>query len=155
MTSTRGLGIAEPGCIFDQRVQNRLQIKSRAAYDFQHFARRSLLLQGLGEIAVANLQFLKQPDVFDRDHGLVGECFKKSDLLVGERIDCGTTNKNRSNRNTFPHQWHSKLGSITYSFNAGLEDLRKLSRGYRQQILNMDWLTVDNGSASYGTTVNR
>jgi hypothetical protein len=41
------------------------------------------------------------------------------------------------------------LGSITFSFNASREDLWKLSRSYRQQIFDMDWLPFDNGSAGY------
>jgi hypothetical protein len=40
------------------------------------------------------------------------------------------------------------LGSVSF-IHAGLGDLRKLSRAYSQQILNVDWLTLNNGSASY------
>ena len=94
-------------------------------------------------------QLLEQPCVFDRNDRLSGEGFYESDLFFGERINFDSTNKNRSNRNTFAHEWDSKLGSITFSLNASLNDLWKLSRGYRQQVLNMDWLPLDNGSACY------
>ena len=43
-----------------------------------------LLLQSFGEVTVAFLQFLEQPDVFDRDHRLVGEGFEQFDLRRGE-----------------------------------------------------------------------
>ena len=45
------LGIAKSGCVLNQRIQHRLQVKSRAAYDFQYFAGRRLLVQRFGEIA--------------------------------------------------------------------------------------------------------
>ena len=45
---------------------------------------RRLLLQGLGERAVALLQLLEQPGVLDGDHGLVGEGLQQRDLLLGE-----------------------------------------------------------------------
>src|SRR5262249_45678725 len=106
------------------------------------------MLQGFSQLYVPFLQFFERPNILDRDHGLVGKGLQKSYLLVGEMIDCGTTNENRSNRNTFAHQWYSKLGSVSF-IHAGLWDLRKFSRSYRRQILNVDGLTLDNGSAGY------
>jgi hypothetical protein len=39
--------IAKPGCRFNQRLQNRLQIERRPADDFEHARSRRLLFQRL------------------------------------------------------------------------------------------------------------
>src|SRR5262249_47976183 len=105
-------------------------------------------LQGFAQFRVACLQLFEQAHVFNGNHGLVSESLEERDLLVDEWIDCGTTNQNRSNCKTFTHQWYSKLGSTSLNVNDGV-DLRKLSRRYGHQILNMDWLALDNGPACY------
>src|SRR5262245_14691991 len=130
-------------------IQDRLNIRGRAADDAEHLGRRCLVLQGFAQLCIAFLDLFEQTDVFDSDHSLIGESFYDSELFFGKRIKFISTNKNRSNRNTFTHERDSKLSAITFSFNSGLKDLRKLSRRYRQQILNMDRLTLDNGPARY------
>ena len=45
------------------------------------------MLQRLAQFCVALLEFFEQPDILDGDHGLVGEGFKESDLLVGRRAN--------------------------------------------------------------------
>ena len=42
------------------------------------------MLQGLAQFCVAFLQFFEQSDVLDGDHRLIGEGFKKRDLLFSE-----------------------------------------------------------------------
>ena len=69
--------------------KHRLQVGRRAADDAQDLAGRRLLLQRLGQLAVALLQLLEQPRVLDGDDGLVGEGLQQRDLLVGERLDLG------------------------------------------------------------------
>ena len=54
--------------------QHGLQIERRAADDFEHVGGGGLLLQRLA-------QFVKQPDVLDRDDCLIGEGLKQIDLL--------------------------------------------------------------------------
>ena len=44
----------------------------------QDFTRRRLLLQRLGQFAIAVLQFLEQPHVLDGDDRLVGEGFEQA-----------------------------------------------------------------------------
>ena len=75
------LGIAKSGCVLNQRIQHRLQVKSRAAYDFQYFAGRRLLVQRFGEIAVAFLQFFEQSHVLDGDNGLIGKGFEQCNVF--------------------------------------------------------------------------
>jgi len=48
-------------------------------------AGRGLLLQGFGQILGALPDFVEQPRVLDRDHGLVGKGLQQLDVLVGER----------------------------------------------------------------------
>src|SRR5262249_14231448 len=136
------------GGAFDDGVEHRLHVRGRAADDAEHFGSPRLMLQGLTQLSVAFLQLFEQSHVHDRDHGLFGKSFKEGNLVVGEWIDCGTTNENCSNCKIFTHQWHSKLASTSLNVNDGV-DLRKLSRRYGHQILNMDWLALDNGPACY------
>src|SRR3989442_14843769 len=99
--------------VLNKRVQNGLQVKSRAANDFQNFAGRRLLVQSFGEVAVASLQFLKQAHVLDGDHRLVGEGLEKSDLLLREWAHLGASDQNNANRNSFSLQWSDQYGSDT------------------------------------------
>ena len=61
----------ETGCT---SVGERLMMPSTSA-------RRRLMLQGLAQFCIALLDFFEQPHVFNGDHRLVGESFKKCDLL--------------------------------------------------------------------------
>ena len=59
------------------------------------------MLQGLTQFLVAFLQFLEQPHVLDGDHCLVGEGFKKLNLLVREWTHFLAANQNSPEGNTF------------------------------------------------------
>ena len=72
------------GAALRDGVEHRLDVRRRTADHAQDLARRRLLLQGLGEVAIAGFQLLEQPHVFDRDDRLVGEGLEQRDLLVGE-----------------------------------------------------------------------
>src|SRR4029453_15483415 len=63
--------------------------------DPQNLAGGGLLLQRLGQLAVAPLQFLEQPHVFDSNDGLVGEGFQQCDLRVGKRSRLRSANGDR------------------------------------------------------------
>src|SRR5262245_22053643 len=67
--------IAQPRGIFDNYVEHRLKLRGRACDYTQNLAGGRLLLQRLGEISVAFLQFLEQTDVLNGDHGLICEGF--------------------------------------------------------------------------------
>src|SRR5262245_4127116 len=79
------IGTAEPCGVFDQSFQNGIKVERRAADHLKDFACSGLLLQGLGEVAIADLQLLKKPHVLDRDDGLIGEGFEEGNLLLGKR----------------------------------------------------------------------
>ena len=51
------------------------------------------MLQRLAQFCVALLEFLEQSHVLDGDDRLIGEGFKKRDLLVGEGTDLGSANQ--------------------------------------------------------------
>ena len=74
------VGIAEPGCRFNESLQNCPQIKGRAADDLEHVGRGGLLLQRF-------TQLVKQARILDCDDGLCGEVLDKIDLFVGEGAD--------------------------------------------------------------------
>ena len=65
----------------DYGVEDRLHVRRRAADDAEHLGRCRLMLQGLAQFRVALLDFLEQPDVFDGDHGLIGEGFQETICL--------------------------------------------------------------------------
>src|SRR6516225_7026233 len=82
-------------------IKDAVQIGWRAANDCQDLARRCLLFQSCAEITVSCLKFLEQARVLDRDHGLVSERFKKSELLLCKRADLLPTDMNRTDRRSF------------------------------------------------------
>ena len=100
------------------------------------------------------IQFFEQPHVLDGDHGLVGEGFEKSDLLVGERSDFRAAHQDRSNRNTFPQQRRNKNspGSLGLLQRLGV---RKLGVNLRQDIGDVNGLSVDYGPACWPLAVNK
>ena len=64
---------AETSSGFDECVEHRLQIESRAADDLEHIRGRGLLLQGF-------TQLIQQPGVLDGDDGLVREILHQINL---------------------------------------------------------------------------
>ena len=73
--------------MFGDGIEHGLQFGRRAAYDREDITCRRLLFQRLSQLAVADLQFIKQAHVLDRDHRLVGECGDQFDLLVCKGLD--------------------------------------------------------------------
>src|SRR5262245_30335891 len=57
--------VAEPGCRFQKRLQDGLQIERRATNELEHIGGGGLLLQRLAEL-------VEQAGVLDGDDGLVG-----------------------------------------------------------------------------------
>ena len=66
--------VAQPRGILRNHIEHRLDIRRRAGDDAENFTRRRLLLQRL------MLLDSEQPDVLNRDNGLVGEGFEQLDL---------------------------------------------------------------------------
>ena len=68
---------------FDQRVEHRLQIESRAADHLEHVGGGGLLLQRFA-------QLVDQACIFDRDSGLIGKGPHQSNLRFRERLHLAT-----------------------------------------------------------------
>ena len=92
-----------PRRALDDGIEHRLHIRRRAADDAEHLGGCSLMLQGLAQFCIAFLEFFEQPHVLDGDDGLVGEGFKKGNLLFGERSDFRAANINHPQRAAVPH----------------------------------------------------
>ena len=90
----------------DDRIQYWLNVRRRAGDNTRNFAGRSLLLQRLGEIAVAFLQLFEQPHVFDRDHSLIGESLDQLNLALSKWLDKVTPDRYGSNCRTLSQQWY-------------------------------------------------
>src|SRR5712691_1537725 len=72
--------VAQPHGASDDRVEDRLHVGLRSADDAQDLGRRRLLFQRFGEVSVADLELLEEPDVLDGDDRLVGEGLEEGDL---------------------------------------------------------------------------
>ena len=66
------------------------------------------MLQCLAQFRVALLEFFEQPDILDRNDRLIGEGFKKRDLLVRERPNFRAANKNDPDWHALAQQWRGK-----------------------------------------------
>jgi hypothetical protein len=71
---------AAPG----DRVEDWLGVHRRGPDDPQNLASRGLLIQGLGQFAIARLQLPEQPHVLNGDDGLVGEGLQQLHFRVQE-----------------------------------------------------------------------
>ena len=82
-------------------------IVGRRAGDDPRISRgRRLLLERLGELAVARLELLEQADVLDRDHRLGGEGLEQLDLLVRERPRARPPDEDAAQGRAVPQERH-------------------------------------------------
>src|SRR5262245_2626275 len=135
------------GCALNDGVKHWLHVRGRPADDAEHLGGCRLMLPGLAYLRVALAEFLEQADVLDGDDGLIGESFKKSDLLVRERPDLQTSNKNHSDGNAFSEQGRGKDGSKAYQLLVRF-GLRELGFQFCHNIMNMDCFPVEHRTAT-------
>ena len=90
---------------FDQRVEHRLQVESRAADDLEHVGGGGLLLQRFA-------QLVEQAGVLDGDDGLGGEVRHQLDLLVGERPDLLAVDGDGTDQLVLLEHRNDKYGAI-------------------------------------------
>ena len=89
------------------------------------------MLQRLAQFRVALLEFLEQPNILDRDDGLVGKGFEQSDLFVREwtnflrrikiaPIEIPSRNNGvaSSGANTLQRSWNLSLWKLGFSSSA-------------------------------------
>ena len=96
------IGLAEASGRFDECLQYRLQIESRAADDLEHVGGGGLLLQRFA-------QLVEQPRILDGDDGLGGEVLDQLNLLVGERLDLIAGRYEDADRRSFSQQRDTKI----------------------------------------------
>ena len=107
------LGLADARGILKHGLEHRLQFAGRRTYDLQHFGRRRLLLQQLGEIVGALAQLVEQPRILDGDDGLGGEVSEQRNLLFGKRPHLLPVNSDGSDQFSLFEHGHQKEGSGT------------------------------------------
>src|SRR3990170_4794321 len=138
-------GAAERRSILNKGIQDWLKIECRPANDLEHLTGGRLLIQRLGKVTIALLQFFEQPHVLDGDDGLIGESFEKSDLLIGERADVRSADMNCADRQAFAKQWRDQNSSNL----AGPKAIRKFGARLRgQNVMDVHGLSVDHCSAA-------
>jgi hypothetical protein len=85
----------------DDRAENRLHVRGRAADDTEHFRRRGLMFQSFAQFGIAFLQFSEQPDILDRDDSLRGKNFKQLYVPFRKWPDFLSPNNDYADRNSF------------------------------------------------------
>ena len=134
-----------PRGALDNGVEYRLHVRGRAADDAEHLGGRRLMLQRLAQFRVALLEFLEQAHVLDGDHGLIGEGFQELICFSVKGSELMRSNKNCSNRNTFAHEWNSKLGSSQLPPLVRVLETRKLGP-VATAMPGYEWLALEKGS---------
>ena len=99
---------AHPRGIPGDGVQHRLKITGVAADGPEDVARRRLLLQRLGQVAVARLQLREQAHVLDGDHGLIGKRPEQLDLPVRRTGPHPSGHRDRAERDLSAHHRHEQ-----------------------------------------------
>src|SRR5712691_10403909 len=89
------------------RLEGRLDVRRRATDHLKDLARRRLLLERLGEVAVTSLQLVEEPHVLDGDHGLVCEGLEELDLAFRER-PFGLRHDDGADGLAFAQHWHDQ-----------------------------------------------
>src|SRR5262249_11459201 len=109
LPSYRGVvGVTKAASRFNERLQHRLEIESRAADNLEHIGGGCLVLQRFTEIARARLHLLEQPCVLDGDDSLRGKILDQTYLLIVEGADLLAINSDRTNQVVFLEHWHDQ-----------------------------------------------
>ena len=144
-----------PRGALDDGVEDRLHVRRRAADDAEHLGRCRLMLQGLAQFCVALLEFFEQPHVLDGDHRLIGEGFEQRDLFIGERSE-PRIGEAEWRRSATPSRSNGTARAVRVPVTCwtGL-GFRILGIEQRQNIINVNRLAVDNGSAGRCASTER
>ena len=83
--------ITKPRRVFGDDIEHRLNVSRRACNHPQYLARRSLLLQRLGDLPIALFELIEQANVFDCDNRLVSEGLQEFHLRRCKRMHLAAT----------------------------------------------------------------
>src|SRR5262249_896825 len=127
----------------DDRVEHRLDIRLRLADDAQNVTGGSLLVERRGQVTVTRLEFLEQPHVFDRDHGLVGEGLEEGDVMSSEATSFAASHRYRPDGPVVTEHRHDHPASKATDRSEG--SLAVSQPGIRVRISDIERRAVANG----------
>ena len=96
-----GVGISQAHRALRDRREHTIEIERGAADRPEDLRDGGLLVQRL-------LRRVEEPNVLDRDRGLVGEGPSEVDLLLGEGAQLESAEADRAKRSAFPHEGHGE-----------------------------------------------
>src|SRR5262249_31673666 len=126
-------------------TEHGLEVEGRADR-LTDLTQRSKLAHRLCELPCPCLQFLEQPNVFDRDYSLVGEVREEGNLFVSARSDFRAANRNGPDSFIFPQQGCNQHSANPTNLLLVLR-FRELCFKLCRNITNVNRLAVDDGSA--------
>ena len=117
-------GIEQAPQAFGDRIEYRLGVIHRGAYGGKDFRGRGLLLERFLQVAGARLDLFEQPDVRNRDDGLVGEHLDRLDLTLRERLKVRLAQHDRADDLTFVQKRRHQKRARTAKAYPALAQLR-------------------------------
>ncbi len=105
------------------------------------------MLQRLLSSRVRACTSLEQAHVLDGNHRLVGEGLEQRDLSLREKLDLGAAQRDRADRDAFPHQGHAKDGVDTPASRIHAAFGKFVDFGLH--VSKMDGPPVEDGSTRY------
>src|SRR5512145_1599995 len=147
------VGGTEARSALGHRVQHRLNVRGGTTDDAEDLTRRCLPLQGLGQLAIACVEFIEEAHVLDGDDRLVGEGLEERDLLVGERVDLSASELEDADRRALPQQWNAQKTPMAHAAGdgTGFRKLLDLSLNVR----HMNGSTLQHGAPADGAPHDR
>src|SRR6516165_10611981 len=117
-------GIEQAPQAFGDGVEHRLGVVHRAADGGKDFRGGGLLLERFLQVAGARLDLFEQPDVRNRDDGLVGEHLDRLDLTLRERLKVRLAQHDRADDLTFVQKRRHQKRARTAKAYPALAQLR-------------------------------
>src|SRR5262249_16836713 len=96
------VGAAKARDRLHQRVKDRLKVDRRAADDLENVASCGELVNRAREFGRSITQFLEQPRILDRNHGLVSKSLHQFDLFVRKRPSLFALERENPHYSFFP-----------------------------------------------------
>ena len=147
------LRIADAGSALGDCREHRLDIARRVRDHPEDVADRGLLLQRLGQLIGAPMQFVEQARILDRDRGLVGERLQKRNVPLFEGTYLGEADQHRTEGATFVQKRHAQRRAMAI-LECDLAAGSKFISGV-MQVRHMHRFPVDDGTAHDGGAVDR
>src|SRR6202171_5636033 len=125
----RVVGRAKLAGAFDDGFEDRPDISGRRSNHAEDVATSCLVRQCLREVAGLGLNFVEQPDVLDRDHGLVGERRGQIDMPLGKRPNPLTGYQQQTDRDVLAHEGYPQHAADASPASKGVEGVFRIALG--------------------------